>query len=121
MNGINDLIDYFAVHQFTAGICIFVAILIIYFLFKKLIKIAVLFIVVVIILAAYANLKESGRMPRNIQEAIYKAKEETQIVVERARGVYDGVIALFEKPRNRATDYSDKIGEDKETHKKRMP
>ena len=49
-------------------------------------------------------------MPRSIQEALHKAKEETRTVVEKGRGVYDSVMALFEKPRNRDTDYIDKIG-----------
>jgi len=121
MNGINGIMDYLTTHQFTVGICIFVGILIIYFLFKKLIKLTLLFILVVIILAGYAYFAESGRMPRSIQEALHKAKEETRTVVEKGRGVYDSVMSLFEKPRNRMTDYLDKIGEDKEAPKKKKP
>lgn len=121
MNRINEIMDYVATHQFTAGICVFVGILIIYFLFKKLIKLALLFILVVIILTGYAYFKESGRMPRSMQEALHKAKVETRTVVEKGRGVYDSVKALFEKPINHVTDRDDKTGEDKETRKKKTP
>ena len=118
----NSIIDYLITHQFTAGVCIFVAILIIYFLFKKLIKLALFFILVIIILTGYAYFKESGRMPRSIQEALHKAKEETRTVVEKGRGTYDGVMSIFEKRRKPVTDYIDKITEqDKEAAKKKKP
>jgi len=118
----DGIIDYFTTHQLTAGVCIFVAILIIYFLFKKLIKLALLFILAIIILTGYAYFKESHRMPRNIHEALHKAKEETRMMVEKGRGTYDSVMAIFEKRRKPVTDYIDKITEeDKEVHKKKKP
>ena len=118
----NSIIDYFTAHQFTAGVCIFVAILIIYFLFKRLIKLALLLILAIIILTGYAYFKESSRMPRGIQEALHKVKEETRMVVEKGRGVYDGVMSIFEKRRKPVTDYIDKImEEDKEAYKKKKP
>ncbi|MGZ3580882.1 MAG: hypothetical protein ACXWMH_11225, partial [Syntrophales bacterium] len=60
----DSIIDYFTDHQFTAGVCIFVAIVIIYFLFKKLIKVALLLILIIIMLTGYAYFKESNRMPK---------------------------------------------------------
>ena len=118
----NSIIDYFATHQFTAGVCIFVAILIIYFIFKRLIKLALLFILVIIVLTGYAYFKESGRMPRSIHEALLKAKEQTRTVVEKGRGVYNGVMSIFEERRKPVTDYIDKITEDdKEAYKKKKP
>lgn len=112
--------DYFATHQLTAGVCIFVVSLIIYFLFKRLIKLALLFILVIIMLTGYAYFKESGRMPKSIYEALHKAKEETRMLVEKGRGVYDDVMSIFEKRRKPVTDYIDKITEqDKEAQKKK--
>jgi len=118
----NGIIDYLTAHQLTAGVCIFVAILIIYFLFKKFIKLALLFILAIIILTGYAYFKESNRMPRSIQEVLHKAKEETRTMVEKGRGVYDGVMSIFEKRRKPVTDYIDKVmEEDKEAYKKKKP
>lgn len=118
----NDIIDYFAAHQFTAGVCIFVAILIVYFLFKKFVKLALLLILVIILLTGYAYFKESDRMPRSIHEALQKAKEETRAVVEKGRGAYDDVMSIFEKRRKPVTDYIDKVMEqDKEASKKKKP
>jgi ABC-type bacteriocin/lantibiotic exporter with double-glycine peptidase domain len=118
----NGIIDYLTAHQLTAGVCIFVAILIVYFLFKKFIKLALLFILAIIILTGYAYFKESNRMPRSIQEVLHKAKEETRTMVEKGRGVYDGVMSIFEKRRKPVTDYIDKVmEEDKEAYKKKKP
>ena len=114
--------DYFTAHQLTAGVCIFVAILIIFFLFKKVIKLALLFILVIIMLTGYAYFKESNKMPRSIQGALQKAKEQTRMVVEKGRGVYDDVMSIFDKRRKPVTDYIDKIAEqDKEASKKKKP
>ncbi len=118
----DSFIDYMITHQFTAGVCIFVAIVIVYFLFKKLIKVALLLILIIIMLTGYAYFKESNRMPKSIHEALQKAKEETRMVVEKGRGVYDDVMSIFEKRRKPVTDYIDKITEqDKEAYKKKKP
>jgi ABC-type bacteriocin/lantibiotic exporter with double-glycine peptidase domain len=118
----DSIIDYMTAHQFTAGVCIFVAILIVYFLFKKLIKLALLLILIIIMLTGYAYFKESNRMPKSIQEALQKAKVETRMLVEKGRGVYDDVMSIFEKRRKPVTDYIDKITEqDKEAYKKKKP
>jgi hypothetical protein len=61
-------------------------------------------------------------MPRSIQEALHKAKEETRTVVEKGRGTYDGVMSIFEGRRKLVTDYMDKITEqEKEAAKKKKP
>jgi hypothetical protein len=118
----NSFIDYVTAHQFTAGVCIFVAILIIYFLFKKLIKLALFLILIIIVVTGYAYFKESDSMPKSIHGALQKAKEETRMVVEKGRGVYDSVMAIFEERRKPVTDYIDKITEqDKEAYKKKKP
>jgi len=118
----NSFIDYITAHQFTAGVCIFVAIIIIYFLFKKLVKIALLLILIIIMLTGYAYFKESNKMPRSIHEALQKSKEETLMAVEKSRGVYEDVMSIFEKRRKPVTDYIDKITEeDKEAYKKKKP
>jgi Flp pilus assembly protein TadB len=118
----DGIIDYFRAHQFTAGVCVFVAIVIIYFLFKKLIKLALLLILIIIMLTGYAYFKESDRMPKSMHEALNKAKEETRTVVEKGRGVYESVMSIFDKRREPVTDYIDKITEqDKQAYKKKKP
>ncbi|MGZ3594970.1 MAG: hypothetical protein ACXU9G_01130 [Syntrophales bacterium] len=117
----DSIIDYFTAHQFTAGVCIFVAIAIIYFLFKKLIKVALLLILIIIMLTGYAYFKESNRMPKSMHEALHKAKEETRTVVEKGRGVYETVMSIFDKRREPVTNYMDKIEQDKQAYKKKKP
>ena len=61
-------------------------------------------------------------MPKSIHEALQKAKEETLMVVEKGRGVYDRVMSILDKRRKPVTDYIDKITEqDKEAYKKKKP
>ncbi|MGZ3578739.1 MAG: hypothetical protein ACXU98_06945 [Syntrophales bacterium] len=117
----DSIIDYFTAHQFTAGVCIFVAIAIIYFLFKKLIKVALLLILIIIMLTGYAYFKESNRMPKSMHEALHEAKEETRTVVEKGRGVYETVMSIFDKRREPVTNYMDKIEQDKQAYKKKKP
>lgn len=93
----DDIIKYVTSHQFFIGVCVFVAILIIFFLFKKVIKLALLLILVLIIFGGYLCFKEPERMPKNISETMQRAKESTRSVVEKGRGVYDSVKGLYKK------------------------
>ena len=118
----HDIVRALSEHPLVAITVCFVLLLILYFLFKKLIKLALLFILAIIILTGYAYFKESNRMPGSIHEALHKAKEETRMVVEKGRGVYESVMGIFEKRRKPVTDYIDKITEeDKEAYKKKKP
>ena len=117
----DGIIDYIRAHQFTAGLCIFAAIVIMFFLFKRLIKIFVLLILCIIVFAGYVYFKESGKMPKSISDALQKAKTETRNIVEKGRGVYETGKSVFDQ-RKPVTDFIDKITEqDKEAWKKKKP
>jgi uncharacterized protein HemY len=90
------------------GVCVFVAILIIYFLFKKLIKLALLFILVLIIFGGYLCFKEPEKMPKSLNETMQRAKESTRSVVEKGRGVYDSVKGVYKKAEKLVTRDFDK-------------
>ena len=104
----DDIINYITSHQFIIGVCVFVAILIICFLFKKLIKIALLFILVLIIFGGYLCFKEPEKMPKSLTETIQKAKESTHSVVEKGRGVYDSIKGVYKKAEKLVTRDIDK-------------
>ena len=105
------IIDFITAHQFTAGLCIFVAIVILFFLFKRFIKIVLLIILFIMVLIGYAYFKEANRMPKSMHEVLQKTKEETHKIAEKGRDIYEGVMSIFEMRRKPVTDYIDKITE----------
>jgi hypothetical protein len=116
----DNIINYITTHQFTAGVCVFVAFLIIYFLFKKLIKLALLFIIGLLVFTGYLYFKDPQKMPKNIGETMQKAMEETGSVVDKGRGVYDGVKEIYKKGEKLMTRDVDKMaGEDKKSSKEK--
>jgi len=116
----DNIINYITTHQFTAGVCVFVAFLIIYFLFKKLIKFALLFLILLILFTGYLYLKDPQKMPKSIGESMKKAKEETGSIVERGRGVYDSVKGIYKKGEKLMTRDVDKMTmEDKKASKEK--
>ena len=104
----DDIIKYITSHQFFIGVCVFAAIMIIFFLFKKLIKLALLLILILIIFGGYLCFKEPERMPKNISETMQRAKESTRSVVEKGRGVYDSVKDVYKKAEKLVTKDIDK-------------
>jgi len=104
----DNIINYITSHQFIIGICVFIAILIIFFLFKKLIKLVLLFFLVLIIFGGYLCFKDPARMPKNMSETLQKTKEATRSVVEKGRGVYDSVKGVYKKAEKLVTRDIDK-------------
>lgn len=93
----DDIIKYITSHQFIIGLCIFAAILILFFLFKKLIKFVLLSILVLIVFVGYLSFKDSEKMPKSLSETMQKARESTRSVVEKGRGIYDSVKGVYKK------------------------
>ena len=104
----DDIIKYITSHQFIIGLCIFAAILILFFLFKKVIKLALLLILILIVIGGYMCFKEPEKMPKSLNETMQKAKESTRSVVEKGRGVYDSVKGVFKKAEKLVTRDIDK-------------
>ena len=90
-------LDYAATHQFTVAVGAFVALLIVFFLFKRLVKVALIFIVLLIAFGGYLYFKDPKSMPGSFKETVQRAKEETGKVVEKGRAVYDKGKAIGKK------------------------
>ncbi|HYA14098.1 MAG TPA: hypothetical protein VEF33_07145 [Syntrophales bacterium] len=93
----DDIVKFITSHQFIIGLCVFAAILLLFLLFKKLIKFALLLILILIVFVGYLSFKEPGKMPKSLSETMRSAKETTRSVVEKGRGAYDGVKGVFKK------------------------
>ncbi|MEI8172848.1 MAG: hypothetical protein WCH07_05095 [Deltaproteobacteria bacterium] len=115
----DNLIQYVTAHQFTVWVGVFVALLIVYVIFKKLIKLALLLTLLLLAIGGYMYFKDPKRMPGNIQEALQKAKEKTVKVVETGKGVYDKGKAVAEKGVIYSKELREFIKDGKETTKER--
>ncbi|HVO67975.1 MAG TPA: hypothetical protein VMT12_15970 [Syntrophales bacterium] len=104
----DDIIKFITSHQVIIGLCVFAAILILFFLFKKLIKLALLLILILIVFVGYLSFKEPEKMPKSISETFQKAKESTRSVVEKGREVYDSIKGVYKKAEKLVTRDLDK-------------
>lgn len=112
-----DIIRYITTHQFTAGVCGFIAILIIFFILKKFVKLALLFILGLILFVGYLYFTEPGVTLKDVKGTMQKAKEETGHFVEKGRGIYEGVKNVYKKGEKLVTKDVDKMMGDKQSTK----
>ncbi|MHB8908170.1 MAG: hypothetical protein ACYDAA_04745 [Syntrophales bacterium] len=63
----------------------FVALLILYFLFKSLIKLALIVIIIVVAIGGYSYFREPRSKPANLKEALEKARIETGRAIEKGK------------------------------------
>jgi hypothetical protein len=114
----DSIIQYVTTHQFTVGVVAFVGLLIIYVVFKQLLKMALLLILLLLAMGGYMYFKDPGKMPANIQDALHTAKEKTGKVVETGKKVYGRGKAVAEKGVIYSEELREFVTEDKETKKK---
>lgn len=112
------IINYITTHQFTAGVCGFVAIIIIFFLLKKFVKLALVFILALIIFIGYLFFTDPNLTLKDVKGTMKKAKEETGSFVDKGRGAYDSMKGIYKKGEKLVTKDVDKmVGEDKQSTK----
>jgi ABC-type bacteriocin/lantibiotic exporter with double-glycine peptidase domain len=115
----DNIIQYVTTHQFTVGVAVFVAFLLLYVIFKKLLKLALLLILLLLAMGGYMYFKDPKRMPENIQETLQKAKQQTGRVVETGKSVYDKGKTIVEKGQKLTKEAEKFLGEGKEATKER--
>jgi ABC-type bacteriocin/lantibiotic exporter with double-glycine peptidase domain len=93
----DDIIHYIMTHQFTAGIGVFVALLILFVIFKHLLKLALLLILLFMVMCGYLYFKDPKQMPKNIHETYQKAKEQTGKMVDTGKKAYEKGKEIAEK------------------------
>jgi hypothetical protein len=112
------IINYITTHQFTAGVCGFVGIVIIFFILKKFVKLALLFVLALIVFIGYLYFTKPDVTLKDVKGTMQKAKEETGSIVEKGRGVYDGMKNIYKKGEKLVTKDVDKMmGEEKQSTK----
>jgi hypothetical protein len=114
----DGILHYISTHQFTAGVCGFIAILIIFFILKKFVKLALIFVLALFAFIGYLYFTDPAFTLKDVKGTLQKAKEETGSIVEKGRGVYESMKDVYKKGEKLVTKDVDKMmGEDKQSTK----
>jgi uncharacterized protein YpmB len=106
--------NYFHTHQFAVIAVITVALLTLYFLFKNLIKLALIFLIILVLVGSYFYLTAPKRSPEDITKALKQAKDQTEMAVEKGKNAYQTGKNAVEKGKQLTDDISKVLNKDKE-------
>lgn len=107
-------------HPLIVILFIFIGLLIVYFLFKQLLKLALLFFLILLAIGGYYYFKDPETMPRNMVETLEKAKTQTNKAFDKGKEVYVKGKAIAEKGK-KLTEGMDNIVIGKEKKTDKMP
>jgi uncharacterized membrane protein len=110
--------SYLHTHQFAVIAVVTIALVTIYFLFKNLIKLALIFVLILILVGGYFYLTAPRKSPEDIINALRKAKDQTERVVEKGKDAYQKSKDVLDKGKQISEDVSKILSKDRETPKK---
>ncbi|MFH1079946.1 MAG: hypothetical protein V1766_06755 [Pseudomonadota bacterium] len=112
----DNLIQNLSAHPVVIIAVIFVGLLIVYFLFKQLLKLALLFLLILLAVSGYMYFKDPRKMPQNMMETLERTKTETGKAIEKGKEAYSKGKAIAEKGKKLAEGMDNLlIGKDKKT------
>jgi hypothetical protein len=85
---VEPLVQNLSAHPIVVIAIILVGLLALYFLFRQLLKLALLSLLIVLAVGGYFYFKDPDQMPRNMMETLEKAKTETGRAVETGKEAY---------------------------------
>ena len=114
----DNILQNLSAHPMIIIVVIFVGLLIVFFLFKQLLKLALLFLMILLAIGGYFYFKDPEKMPQNMMETLEKARTETVKAVEKSKEAYLKGKAIAEKGK-KLTEGMDNliIGKKKKTDK----
>ena len=110
--------SYFHTHQIAVMAVVAIGLVTIYFLFKNLIKLALLFLIILILVGSYFYLTAPRKSPEDITKALMKAKDQTEMVVEKGKQAYEKGKAAVEKGKQISDDVGKALKRDPDPRKK---
>lgn len=114
----DNIIENLSAHPVIIIVIIFAGLLVVYFLFKQLLKLALISLMILLAVGGYFYFKDPEKMPQNMMETLEKAKTETGMAVEKGKEVYSKGKAIVEKGK-KLTEGMDNllVGKDMKTDK----
>jgi Ca2+-dependent lipid-binding protein len=116
----DNIIQNLSGHPFAVSVIIFMTLLVLYFFFKQLIKMALLFFLIILALCGYFYFKDPHKAPENIKETLGKAKMQTEKMVEKGKDAYQTGKEVVEKGK-KLTEGMDNLFVGKEKKTDKMP
>ncbi|MBP8980751.1 MAG: DUF4131 domain-containing protein [Syntrophobacterales bacterium] len=105
-------------HQAAVIAVVAIALIILYFLFKNLIKLALLFLLILILAGAYFYLTAPKKTPDDISRAIKKTQEQTGQLIEKGKTAYEKSKEIIDKGKEITDSVGKVIGSDKNSPRK---
>lgn len=91
------ILHYFSTHPLAIMALVFIILLFVYFIFKQLIKIALLFVIIILALAGYFYFTSPGHVWENLKATLQKTEKKAGDVVEKGKEAYKAGHNLYEK------------------------
>ncbi len=114
----DQIVQNLSGHPAVTGLVIFLALLVLYFIFKKLVKMALLILLALIALCGYFYLKDPETMPENVMGTLEKAKAQTERMVEKGKNAYQTGKAVVEQGKKLTEEIEGLAGGGKKTERK---
>ncbi|HOF04288.1 MAG TPA: hypothetical protein PK175_03765 [Syntrophales bacterium] len=105
-------------HQFAVITVIAVSLLVIYFLFKNLIKLALLFVLILILAGGYFYLTAPAKSPADLDRAIKKTREQTGQLIDKGKVAYEKGKEVVRKGKELTDNVGKVIGSDRDGPRK---
>ena len=93
---LNNLSSY----QPSLIVIIVIALFIVYFLFKKLVKMALIFTLILLAVGGYFYMKDPKKMAESIKQTVEKVKVDPAKLMEKGKNAYRDGKDLFERGKN---------------------
>lgn len=106
----DQIVQNLSGHPALMGVVIFLALLVLYFIFKKLVKMAILIFLALIALCGYFYFKDPEKMPENFMGTLDKAKAQTERMVEKGKDAYQTGKAVVEKGKKLTEELEGLVG-----------
>jgi len=92
-----EIIRAVSEHPLIATAIIFTVLLILYFIFKSIVKLILIAVLVAVAISGYSYFKHPENRPASFKDAVQKVRAGTDRAIERGRVVYERGRGLFEK------------------------
>jgi predicted membrane protein len=110
----DNLIQYLSDNPLIFIAAVFMAFLIIYFIFKQLFKIALLFLLILLAVGGYYYFKDPKSAPEKIKHVLTEVKQKTVSTVEKGKKTYEKGKDFVDKARDLNEGVNKMMGADKE-------
>jgi hypothetical protein len=98
-------------HPLAAMAVCFAVLLIVYFLFKRLIKLALILIIVAVAIGGYFYFQHPESRPTNLKDAVEKARTGTGKALDQGKEAYEKGKELLDKGKNAVKNGKDATGD----------